>query len=235
MISVSPKQFGSSVQREVVKKLQSHDFSQVLAAQAVRRIDQGGDSQHKYPELWATTRSFVAPKSSAKGKNLGSDSKRLKNVVVTQHYRAGGQPLFDRGPLKASLRGRQKNIRNGVRLILEGSLIAAYHNEGFKTDGPNFIPLTLAGARLSHQHLYVMREISKIKKQQKKHRGTMKFIGALRAEKVKERKLEQIGLVEGIDYIMAWRGVNVPQRKIYNMPPENVEELEFEIARAMKG
>lgn len=37
------------------------------------------------------------------------------------------------------------------------------------------------------------------------------------------------GLVLGEDYIMAWGGVSVPQRKIFNTPPEDVRELADEI------
>jgi len=39
------------------------------------------------------------------------------------------------------------------------------------------------------------------------------------------RNPEDEGLVEGKDYIIAWNGVDVPQRKIFNMPPENRQEL----------
>lgn len=43
------------------------------------------------------------------------------------------------------------------------------------------------------------------------------------------------GLEEGVDYIMAWNGVTVPQRKIYNMPPEDAAELRAETERVLGG
>lgn len=41
------------------------------------------------------------------------------------------------------------------------------------------------------------------------------------------------GLVRGVDYVMAWNGVSVPQRKIYNMPSEDVEDLREAITTAI--
>ena len=40
--------------------------------------------------------------------------------------------------------------------------------------------------------------------------------------------------IEGKDYIIAWDGVEVPQRKIFNTPPENIKALSKNIGRAIK-
>ena len=33
---------------------------------------------------------------------------------------------------------------------------------------------------------------------------------------------------------MAWKGVTVPQRKIFNLPPENVAEIKAHIAQILR-
>lgn len=150
----------------------------VLVTQARRRVANKGDSTHRYPDLWATRT------------GLG--------------FRAHGEPLRDRGQLLAALSAQAAPINDGVSLrLLDGTPdhYGVYHQHGFETKGPNFIPLTLKARRI--------------------HR------------KGNDPKAE--GLVRGKDYIMAWHGVTVPQRKLFNMPPEDLREIRWAIAAALKG
>jgi len=97
-------------------------------------------------------------------------------------YRKGGQQLRDTGKLFASLADAHDSEGDGVRIELTGLFYGAFMQEGFETDGPNFIPLT--------------------KKASQKEAGA---------------KPEDVGLVPGIDYVMAWQGVEVPQRDIFRL------------------
>ena len=138
----------------------------ILRGQAVARIEAGRDSTHTYPDLWVNK--------------------------IPNHYRAGSKPLQGNGGLMAGLHSETVARSNGITVtLLDGSGYGVYHQHGFKTKGPNYIPMSAKGA--------------------KRH--------------INGRNPEDEGLVEGKDYIIAWNGVDVPQRKIFNMPPENRQEL----------
>lgn len=165
-ITTSTAMLGRTATAEVRRRLRAARLDQVLVSNAKRRVRNRGDSTHRYPDLWASRR------------GLG--------------YRQGGSPLQDTGRLLASLTGRTTPTSTGVRVsLIDGSGYGVMHQNGFKTDGPNFIPLTLRARR--------------------RHR--------------KGANPEDEGLVRGEDFIMAWHGVDVPQRKIFNMPPEDAAEL----------
>ena len=168
---------GKIVKKKAEKALANgNPLGVTLRSQAVARIKAGRDSTHTYPELWANE--------------------------VPGHYRAGGRPLQNNGHLMAGLHSETVARSNGVSVtLLDGSGYGVYHQSGFKTKGPNYIPLSLKGAR--------------------RH--------------VKGRNPEEEGLVEGKDYIIAWKGVDVPQRKIFNMPPENRQELGETVVNAIKN
>ena len=158
---------GKIVKKKAEKLLvQGNPLGPILRDQAVARIIAGRDTTHTYPDLWVNK--------------------------VPNHYRAGSKPLQGNGGLMAGLHSETTTRSNGVTVtLLDGSGYGVYHQHGFKTKGPNYIPMSAKGA--------------------KRH--------------VNGRNPEEEGLVEGEDYIIAWNGVTVPQRKIYNMPPENLEEL----------
>jgi len=153
-------------------RLQSARLGEVLVAQAQRRIENGGDSEHRYPDLWDHPGSF----------------------------RRGGEPLLTEGFMQG-LSGWVDEITEGIKIVLGGTLIHIYHQHGFETKGPNFIPLTLK-ARRTHR-------------------------------KGQDPKKE--GLVPGEDYIMAWGGVKVPQRKVFNLPQEDKAEIIAEVQFALAG
>lgn len=101
---------------------------------------------------------------------------------VDGHYRQGGKPLQDTGELAASFQRPEVSIQGNVLTVTMVSSVdyARWHQDGFSTDGPNYIPLTIKG----------------------------------KTQHVKGADPKTEGLVEGEDYIMAWNGVDVPQRKM---------------------
>ena len=79
---------------------------------------------------------------------------KIKTVKVTEYrvkgksYRAGGQPLRDTGNLVRSLGARaQRSGETQLEIVLTGPLYAIFHELGFETEGPNYIPLTRKGVR----------------------------------------------------------------------------------------
>ena len=161
-------------------------------------MDRGGDSTHHYPDLWDH------PKS----------------------YRQGGQPLLDtRTHIYNQLTSRCEVAGDIVRLILLGPLMALWHQDGFKTKGPNFIPLTLKARRNAAQFTRLARNRSHAIRRHRAVAGTLRAAAALRELRRADEALEAAGFIEGETYVMAWKGVTVPQRKIFNTPPEDVREL----------
>ncbi len=78
-------------------------------------------------------------------------AKLKQYLVVGRSYRAGGQPLRDTGRLLRSLSAKAKATGpTKVSVVLRGEQYGIYHEKGFKTSGPNYIPLTKKGKR-KHQ------------------------------------------------------------------------------------
>lgn len=163
-----------AVRNEIRRRLESPALGQVLVAMATRRVENSRDSEISYPDLWASS--------------------------VPGHYRSGGRPLWDTGSMIASLRGEFTRASQGgtwALAVSENQQHAIYHQRGFSTDGPNFIPITRRAALL--------------------HR--------------KGRNPRNEGLTPGEDYIMAWKGVTVPARPIFNWPPEDRQDFEDALRR----
>lgn len=208
MPSVDTKQLGKAVQSRVMKRLKAARLDLVLVTQAQNRIRAKGDSQHHYPDLWDHPKSF----------------------------RAGAKPLRGiTGLLMSSLTAKSTIMSDTkIRLtLISPHLYAIYHQHGFSTKGPNFIPLTRKAAVNASRFKPLAQALSEAKKQVKKSKGSPAFIPALQQERAAQEALESAGFIEGETYIMAWQGVTVPQRKIFNMPPENAEELRNEMQSAL--
>mgnify|MGYP005828004349 CR=1 FL=1 len=142
----------------------------IIRSQAVRRIHNNGDSVWKYRDLW------------------------VNRHGITESYRFGGSPLEDTGMLMASLHSQTTVAGNKISMtLMDGSPggYGVYHQHGFTTTGPNFIPLSHKG---------------------RKKQGKLKY---------------------GKDYIVAKKGVTVPQRKIFNLPPEDRKEIGAAIVNAI--
>lgn len=74
---------------------------------------------------------------------------KVKEYLVTgKSYREGGQPLRDTGNLMRSLGARASvSGPSQLTITLRGLKYGIYHETGFETSGPNFIPLTKKGKR----------------------------------------------------------------------------------------
>ena len=175
-VVIRAKELHSQLKQKAMRALvRNPGLRQVLVSNAKRRIDNSGDSTHKYPDLWNH------PKS----------------------YRKGGLPLRDTSALYNGLHGRSSH-GGGNRIslfLLDAVGYGIKHQEGFEMDGPVPIALSRKAARL------------------------MKKGGI--------KDLEDTNLKEGKDYIVAWNGVKVPQRKIFNMPPEDRKELGAALVTAL--
>lgn len=77
----------------------------------------------------------------------GKVRKVKEYMVVATGYRNGGQPLRDTGRLAGSLHARG-SVRGGkLVLTMRGLKYGIYHDRGFKTSGPNYIPMSMKGKR----------------------------------------------------------------------------------------
>jgi phage gpG-like protein len=112
-------------------------------------------------EFWTTKKPREGETASATRQVLKAVSRKkkdgsvvVKNVMVTEYkmsgqsYRNGGQPLRDTGNLLRSI-GAKAEQTGPARLsvTMSGAIYGIYHEKGFSTDGPNFIPLTRKGKR----------------------------------------------------------------------------------------
>lgn len=192
---------------ELTRRLRAARLDRLLVVQAKRRMDNGGDSTHRYLDLWDHPKSF----------------------------RKGGQPLLDtRTSIYDRLDSRQVVRGRSLTLMLVGPLIALFHQNGYTTKGPNFIPLTLKARRNASMFKRLMRVRSVAAQFLRAASGSPRVVDALRRLRSADDDLERAGFVRGETYVMAWQGVTVEQRKIFNLPPENVAELKREIQRIVR-
>lgn len=195
----------------VAKAVQVEQLGQV--AQAFRDEGQPGDP---WPKLWADT--FVGkvpwkaqgalinaqsaffkatnskkPDAARIAKAMSRVEKARAKAIPATSYRKGGKILQDNGWLKASFFPSLIDVEGdkATSRIFSSMFYALWHQKGFKTKGPNFIPLTLKARR-------------------------MHKLGANPKDE---------GLEEGVDYVMKWRGVKVPQRKMIDYANATNKEL----------
>ena len=77
----------------------------------------------------------------------GRTRTRTEYLLTQTSYRAGGQPLRDTGNLLREM-GATATYRGGkIRIRMLGPKYALYQDRGFRTSGPNYIPLTKKGKR----------------------------------------------------------------------------------------
>jgi phage gpG-like protein len=223
------------------KRLQAiaTDIGDIAASQAKRRFDNAGDEELRWPDLWAndsprvarSIAGFIGKESVAQlrvqkrvevasrrkslerareklakaktpeaDKKARSSVKRARNrlrisreegTLKNTSYRRGGEPLRDKGSLAASVSSRVTLTDKGATIgVGSPRPYARYHQDGFTTKGPNFIPLTLRAKN-----------------------------------KAKGVKPEEVGLVPGVDYIMAWGGVTVPARPFVRFTAQDKAEI----------
>jgi phage gpG-like protein len=114
----------SELKDKIIWKLsKKKGASRVLVANAKKRIRNSGDSEIKYPELWAS-----------------------RNEVG---YRKGGKPLRDTGRLMNSLSNDTRINRDGVEwILLDGVGYGVKHQEGFTNLGPVAVALNRKASRI---------------------------------------------------------------------------------------
>ena len=90
---------------------------------------------------------WVSRKPKGGGFTATRKRKRTEYFIPSVSYRAGGQPLRDTGSLARSLGASATNNGSRLRLTMHGNKYGLYQDRGFKTNGPNYIPLTKKGKR----------------------------------------------------------------------------------------
>ena len=112
-------------------------------------------------EFWTTKKPREGEVASATRQVLKAVSRKkkdgsvvVKNVMVTEYkmtgqsYRNGEQPLRATGDLMRSIQAKAEQTGPArVSVTMQGFIYGIYHEKGFSTDGPNFIPLTRKGKR----------------------------------------------------------------------------------------
>ena len=107
-------------------------------------------------EFWTTKKPRAGNTASATRQVLKAVSRKkkdgsivVKNVMVTEYkmsgqsFRNGGQPLRDTGELMRSIGAKVEQAGpSRLSVTMQGLIYGIYHEKGFSTDGPNFIPLT---------------------------------------------------------------------------------------------
>lgn len=93
-------------------------------------------------------RTVMKSRKNAKGQMVARKVVVTEYLLTSESYRKGGQPLRDTGNLQRSLAAKASNTKpRRITVTMSGALYGIFHERGFETDGPNFIPLTRKGKR----------------------------------------------------------------------------------------
>lgn len=181
-------------------------MAKVIQAAAQRHIAESEGRKGPFKELKRLHGLYV--KRTLNSKKLGE----RQMMAMQAGFRNGGVPLRNTGRGMNSLRGKCLLDGKNLRIRIRGERYMAYHEHGFTTRGPNFIPLTKKGARLG----------SKAAAIKAKHRRDGEDAGDEPLHRIVDLAMGLGARVEtaeiydrlvyGKDYIMAWRGVTVPAR-----------------------
>lgn len=210
----------------------ANDLAVVQKEQVAEAFKNQGQPSKKWPPLWADSFVGDVPRKARENLNKAQSSfykamhskkpdsqkiaraharldKAIEKLKPSFSYRKGGQRLFDAGHTGTHLAGSffiKHNFvfeaaQSIIVTIASSSLYAKWQQDGVKTRGPNFIPLTLK-ARREHQK------------------------GVNPAHE---------GLEYGVDYIMAWKGVNVPASPMIDYSdPVNKKQIDDTILLSLK-
>ena len=122
-VRIKSNQLPETIVRQIKNRVNRFAVASILVDQAKRRIRQGGDSTHKYPELWATET------------GIG--------------YRKRGKPLRDTGVLMNMLSAKSESSTGGITwTLIDGSGYGVKHQEGFTNVGPIAVPLSAKARRI---------------------------------------------------------------------------------------
>ena len=81
------------------------------------------------------------------GKSVSVKRKVTEYLLEGESYRAGGKPLRDTGQMMREMGAKSLTVGKNIQITMYGPLHAIFHEVGFETSGPNFIPLTKKGKR----------------------------------------------------------------------------------------
>lgn len=90
----------------------------------------------------ATRERVVSKPVKRGGKTVTVKQKVVEYLVEGESYRAGGKPLRDQGDMMRKMDARSEVKGGKIEIIMFGLLHAIFHEKGFETSGPNFIPLS---------------------------------------------------------------------------------------------
>lgn len=116
----------------------------------------GGNPQPHLPlkrvagRSWTTTRPRDGKFLFSQRRTVIVNGKpQLRTFYRVEHvsYRAGGQPLRDTGKLAGSLSATGQFTGGKIVLTMRGRKYGLYQDRGFRTKGPNYIPISLKGRR----------------------------------------------------------------------------------------
>lgn len=129
--------------RHFNKQLADADLHELLRIAAFTALQTGTDADGEKLKPLAMMYGVKYPDRKAK-------TGRQARAIIRWGHRAGGQPLMDTRTHihnRISAKTVLGNYGTELKLVLTIPEIAAYHLRGFKTKGPNFIPLTRAAMR----------------------------------------------------------------------------------------
>ena len=92
-------------------------------------------------------RTEIRQRKGRDGKMTTQAVKVTEYLVEGESYRTGGKPLRDTGYMMSQMGARCAAGGRGLSIMVIGPLHAIFHEKGFETSGPNYIPLTLKGRR----------------------------------------------------------------------------------------
>jgi phage gpG-like protein len=152
----------------------ANDLQVVQKQQVAQAFRISGQPSRKWPPLWAdkflgavpekiagaitnaeseffkatNAKKLDAARIAKAGDRLRKAQERAYNAAS---YRRGGNPLLDTGRLRASFFTKYNFVfeaeKAAVVVIASSAFYAKWHQTGFKTKGPNFIPLSLKAKR----------------------------------------------------------------------------------------
>lgn len=100
------------------------------------------------PILGSREVTVMRQKRTKDGRVVVKPTKVTEYLVKGQSYRAGGQPLRDTGNLIRNIGARATRIGpTKIEVVLTGPIYGIYHERGFSTPGPNYIPMSKKGKR----------------------------------------------------------------------------------------
>lgn len=91
------------------------------------------------------TRTEIQQRKGRDGRAVAKQVQVTEYLVQGESYRANGKPLRDTGETMRQMGAKGSSTGGGISITVSGPLHAIFHEMGFETSGPNYIPLTRRG------------------------------------------------------------------------------------------